>query len=191
MANSLTFPSIETDADLAGYQTSSATITRIAPAGGLVAPDGSSVLQAVYTSGTNMLVNTDPQTVTAAPGDVWSVGVFARFTTGTARGFHVDIQWLDSTNAVISTVQPSNVTLTGSFVQFKNEGAVAPALTTHLRIRTTYITAVAGETIELDAFQIEKAATLPAYNPVTVLPAPLLTESGIPLLLESGLPLRA
>lgn len=95
---------------------------------------------------------------------------------------------MDASDSVISTVNGPTVTITGSFAQYKNEGAVAPALTDHIRIRSTYITAVVGETIETDAWQLEQGATLPAYNPVTggSTTNPLLTEAGPPVLLEDG-----
>lgn len=190
MTNQLSNPSVETDTT--GYVTASATITRRTPAGGATAPDGANVLEQVYVSGTNMLVNTSGMTVPASPGQTWSAGVYARFTTGTARTFRCDIQWMDASDSVISTVNGGTVTITGSFAQYKNEGAVAPALTDHIRIRTTYITAVAGETIETDAWQLEQGATLPAYNPVTgggSITGELLLEDGTPLALEDFSPL--
>lgn len=185
MTNQLSNPSFETD--LTGYQTSSATLTRLGPVGD--APDGSYTMQAAYTSGTNMLVNTNPQTVAAAPGDVWSAGAKARVSTGTARVFRVDVQFLDSVGTILSTVNAPTVTATGSYQQFVNEGITAPASTATVRIRTTYVGAVVGDALEMDAFQLELGATLPAYNPVAVLVTkPYLLESGAGYLLETGLP---
>lgn len=193
MTNQLSNPSAETD--LTGYQSTSSTMVRRNPSGGATAPDGAWVLEGTYTSGVNMLVNTDNMTVAANPGETWSAGLYVRSTGGTARVCRADIQWLDGANAVLSTVNGTTgqVTASGTFQQAKNEGAVAPASTARVRIRMTYVGAVVGDVAELDAWQLEQGATLPAYNPVTGggvtdLEAVLLESGTGAVLLEDGTP---
>lgn len=185
MANGLTNPSLEVN-DVTMYSAvGSANIARAASG---AAPDGAFVGQFTAGASGNATLNTLVPPV-ANPGEVWSGGIKARLLAGTARSIRVDLQWLDSGSAVLSSSLGTSVAIDPTtFTQYKVEGATAPASTAFVRIRVVYLSAVAVDAYEVDCFQLEQGATLPAYNPVTSLvPTALTLESALgSILLEDG-----
>jgi hypothetical protein len=200
VTNKLSNPSFEGGAAFTNWTNSgtasSATIQTIS--GG---PDGPSVAQLVAAGGVGgvaanlQLMQTE--VVPAAPGDVWSAGISIRQMTGAdeytdvysdtygssapARTMRADIQFLNSSNAIIAgtgspqggTWHSTTLSSTSSWQRVVNESmlaagatnGVAPAGTTRVRLRTMVLSALAGETFQYDAAQLEKTGTLPAYNP--------------------------
>jgi hypothetical protein len=104
-------------------------------------------------------------TVPAAVGEAWSAGGWAKWHTGTERNFRCDVQFLDATSAVLQTDLGNSVATTlGSWTQSKSENAVAPASTAFVRIRFAFLSTVANDVGSVDAFQLEKSTSLPAYT---------------------------
>lgn len=107
--------------------------------------------------------------VTAAPGDVFSIGAYLRMVSGqTGATSRLHAEWLNSSNVAVfpSFASPATIPLTQTtYVQRKSEGQVAPAGTAKLRVYMWVASGtVAGvSTARFDMIQVEKAATLGTY----------------------------
>jgi hypothetical protein len=118
----------------------------------------------------NITVRTPSSTgllVPVASGEVWSVGIYGRWGSGTAKNLRCDLRWMNGATTESAT-QPSlgsSVAMnTTGWVQSVAEGATAPADAVGLRVRVVVVGAVLDDTFYLDGLQMEKAATLPAFD---------------------------
>lgn len=165
MANVLVNPSFETDTSDWSLGTANTTFTRVVG----TSQDGVAYAEMACTGSTSTNRFVLPGNIySASPGQVWSAGAYFKQGTGTTRQIRLDIQFLDSgNNPIAPQAIGTAVNLTGSWAQVKNENATAPANTTKVRIRVAYLAASTGDSVLMDAMQLELGSTLPAYNPVT------------------------
>lgn len=99
--------------------------------------------------------------------DVWSVGAYGLWVTGTPKAFRCDLRWMANatTEAAAGHQNGSSQTMnTSTWTQSKVEGLAAPSDATSLRIRFVCVSATVGDVFRLDGIQMEKAATLPAFD---------------------------
>jgi hypothetical protein len=166
MPNQAPNPSFETD--LSEWQQASGVapdMTRV----NTQAWHGSWSMEVVSNAAANVLLRS-PATatlVTVAPDEVWSVGVYGRWGSGTPKNFRCDLRWMTAggTESATQPSLPSQVTLsTSEWLQCKVEGAVAPADAVGIRARIAILSTAVDDTFYFDGLQIEKAATLPAFD---------------------------
>jgi hypothetical protein len=155
-------PSIETD--LTGWINSSTntSLTRITTD----AQVGTACAAFTRTAASgNIIMRSDGSTYPATEGEVWSCGVQTKVGSGTARTTRSDIRFLDSSNTDIGGKNGTNLTTSsGAWQQATCEAATAPAGTAWVIHRIVYLSAASGDSVRLDAFQLEPGPTLPAYN---------------------------
>lgn len=125
--------------------------------------DGDHYTTLVATSTSNFSMNTN--WVPYTPGSPVSVGVGLRHKAGTARSCRADIQFGDVGGAVLSSVNGGAVVPGSSWQTLANLNQ-SHATAVQVRIRFIALTPQVGDSVGVDAFQIEPSATLPAFNPV-------------------------
>jgi hypothetical protein len=171
MTNQSPNPSFETDLSETQHGSAAAlTLTRVS--GG---QHGSWSMRVVNPSAQNATVRQpiDGTLIPVVAGEVWSVGVYGLWESGTPKNLRCDLRWMTGTSTEHGT-QPaigSSVAMnTSTWVQAKSEGLTAPVGAIGLRNRIIVVSAAASDQWRLDSIQFEKSATLPAFN--TGLPAP-------------------
>lgn len=166
MPNQAPNPSFETD--LTGWESASgtpSTLTRVTEQ----AWHGTWSMLVHSNAAANVTVRTDlAGSPAVVPGEVWSIGVHGRWKSGaTPRNLRADLRWLNSGGTEAAT-QPSTgqsiAMPTSSWVQSKTEGVTAPADAATIRIRIVVVSTALDDEFYLDGIQIEKAATLPAFD---------------------------
>lgn len=166
MTNQSTNPSFEVDLSdwvhASGTAPTTARVNEQAYAG-----SWSMLVTANATANTTMRHPVSGTTIPVSPGQVWSMGVRARWKTGTPKSMRCDLRWMAS-GSVESTSAGSNATAqtpnTSGWTTLVQEGVTAPADAVGLRARIIAVSCVIGDEFYLDGFQVEQAATLPAYN---------------------------
>jgi hypothetical protein len=166
MPNLAPNPSFETD--LAEWQHASGTAPTLARVSGGWHGSMQVTNAAVAQNVTVRTPNASGSTIVpVTPGDTVSIGGYGLWVTGTPKAIRCDLRWMINATTESGT-QPTNgssVTMnTSTWVQSKLEGATAPGDAVGARIRCVVVSAAASDVFKVDGFQIEKAATLPAFD---------------------------
>ena len=105
---------------------------------------------------------------------IYSAGVYHKLNTGTGREVRIDLQY-GNNNSVLALngtdlgSASNSLTATGSWQRSVNNNSststdVVPAGATQVRVRVAYELAQVGDSVQIDAVQLEPGVPLPAYG---------------------------
>jgi hypothetical protein len=171
VTNLLPNPSFETDVSGWSANNIGGTPARDTVQGGQSGTANMAVTTSAATAATVLIVS---QWFDYTQGDAYSAGVYMKRSSATGRGFRADIQFGTSaavdynvSTGVIAGVGANSTAVTSStaFQQAKVENVSTTDTTaTKVRIRLAITSSVTGDVHHVDAVQLEKGTTLPAFG---------------------------
>lgn len=167
VSNKLANPSFETDTSNWGNSTSGiTTISRGTTGGGY---DGTAYMVLTSTGTGNLMAVSEWVPIGSAT--VVSQGIYVKPGVGTIRSARVDTQWATdaagtglTTDLGSGTAFPLTAGTWTRVMKGETTGTAPPAGATHARFRFVYTGVVAGDSVFVDAAQLELTAPLPAYG---------------------------
>lgn len=151
-------------ADLSSWTPSSnATFTRATAGGGF-----NGTAYGVLTATATGTLTLQSPLVPLGAVQTLAAGVYAQLGSGTARSVRIDIGYATDVNGSNSTYDlgslAEQVTPTASWARVLNAASNPPVGATHARVRVSYLQPNVGESVHLDAVQLEPSSPIPAYG---------------------------